>query len=51
MEPKISALVVHHRNDRFYTLQLVLEALSIKVMRARSAREAEKQEGPQVRRP
>lgn len=43
MEPKISALVVHHRNDRFYTLQLVLEALSIKVMRARSAREAEKQ--------
>jgi DNA-binding NtrC family response regulator len=43
MKPKISALLVHHRNDRFYTLQLVLEALSIKVIRARSVKEAEEQ--------
>jgi len=43
MKPQINALLVHHRNDRFYTLQLVLEALSIKVIRARSAKEAEKQ--------
>jgi DNA-binding NtrC family response regulator len=43
MKPQINALLVHHRNDRFYTLQLVLEALSIRVIRARSAREAEKQ--------
>lgn len=43
MKPKITALLVHHRNDRFYTLQLVLEALSIKVIRARSAKEAEEQ--------
>lgn len=42
MMPKISALLVHHRNDRFYTLQLVLEALSIKVIRAQSAQEVEK---------
>jgi DNA-binding NtrC family response regulator len=41
MKPRIAALLIHHRNDRFYTLQLVLEALSIKVVRARSAREAE----------
>lgn len=43
MKPKINALLVHHRNDRFYTLQLVLEALSIRVTRARSAMEAGKQ--------
>jgi DNA-binding NtrC family response regulator len=43
MKPQINALLVHHRNDRFYTLQLVLEALSIRVIRARSAQEAEKQ--------
>ncbi len=43
MKPKITALLIHHRNDRFYTLQLVLEALSIKVLRARSAKEAESQ--------
>ena len=43
MKPKITALLVHHRNDRFYTLQLVLEALSIRVVRARSANEAEQQ--------
>jgi DNA-binding NtrC family response regulator len=43
MKPKITALLIHHRNDRFYTLQLVLEALSIKVVRARSAKEAEEQ--------
>ena len=43
MKPKITALLVHHRSDRFYTLQLVLEALSIRVIRARSAMEAEKQ--------
>ena len=43
MKPQINALLVHHRNDRFYTLQLVLEALSIKVTRARSVQEAEKQ--------
>ncbi|HKT12512.1 MAG TPA: hypothetical protein VJW77_11875 [Terriglobia bacterium] len=42
MKPQINALLVHHRNDRFYTLQLVLEALSIKVIRARSVQEAEK---------
>jgi DNA-binding NtrC family response regulator len=43
MKPKISALLIHHRNDRFYTLQLVLEALSISVIGARSAKEAEEQ--------
>jgi DNA-binding NtrC family response regulator len=43
MKPKITALLVHHRNDRFHTLQLVLEALSIKVIRARSAMEVEEQ--------
>ena len=43
MKPKITALLIHHRNDRFYTLQLVLEALSIKVIRARSTKEAEEQ--------
>jgi DNA-binding NtrC family response regulator len=43
MKPEVTALLVHHRNDRFYSLQLVLEALSIKVIRARSAKEAEKQ--------
>lgn len=43
MKPKVTALLVHHRNDRFYTLQLVLEALSIKVIRARSTKEAEEQ--------
>jgi DNA-binding NtrC family response regulator len=43
MKPKITALLIHHRNDRFYTLQLVLEALSIRVIRARSAKEAEEQ--------
>ncbi len=43
MKPKITALLIHHRNDRFYTLQLVLEALSIKVVRARSVKEAEAQ--------
>jgi DNA-binding response OmpR family regulator len=42
MKPKINALLVHHRNERFYTLQLVLEALSIGAVRARSAKEAEK---------
>jgi len=41
MKPKTTALLIHHRNDRFYTLQLVLEALSIKVVRARSTKEAE----------
>jgi len=43
MKPKITALLIHHRNDRFYTLQMVLEALSIRVIRARSAKEAEEQ--------
>jgi DNA-binding NtrC family response regulator len=42
MKPKTNILLVHHRNDRFYTLQLVLEALSIRVVRARSTMEAEK---------
>lgn len=42
MKPKTNILLVHHRNDRFYALQLVLEALSIRVVRARSAMEAEK---------
>jgi DNA-binding NtrC family response regulator len=43
MKPKVTALLVHHRNDRFFTMQLVLEALSIKIIRARSVQEAEKQ--------
>jgi len=43
MKPQINALLVHHRNDRFHTLQGVLEALSIRVIRARSAQEAEQQ--------
>jgi DNA-binding NtrC family response regulator len=43
MKPSVTALLIHHRNDRFYTLQLVLEALSIRVVRARSVMEAEKQ--------
>lgn len=43
MKPKTTALLIHHRSDRFYTLQLVLEALSIKVVRARSTKEAEEQ--------
>ena len=43
MKPKITALLIHHRNERFYTLQMVLEALSIKVIRASSAKEAEEQ--------
>lgn len=43
MKPKITALLVHHRNERFYILELVLEALSIRVIRARSTQEAEKQ--------
>lgn len=43
MKPKINALLVHHRNDRFYTLQLVLEALSIRVIRARNSMEAGRQ--------
>ena len=43
MKPQINALLVHHRNDRFYTLQMVLDALSIRVVRARSVQEAEKQ--------
>src|SRR5579884_3981219 len=39
MAQKITALLVHYRNDRFYTLQMVLEALSIKVVRARNGKE------------
>ncbi|HXH51566.1 MAG TPA: hypothetical protein VNM47_19680 [Terriglobia bacterium] len=41
MKPNVTALLIHHRNDRLYTLQLVLYALSIRVVRARSALEAE----------
>ena len=43
MKPKFSVLLVHHRDDRFGTVNLILEALSIRVVRARSAREAETQ--------
>jgi DNA-binding NtrC family response regulator len=43
LKPKVTALLIHHRNERFYTLQLVLEALSIRLVRARSAKEAETQ--------
>ena len=43
MRRKFSVLVVHHRNDRFGTLNQILEALSLKVIRARSAKEAEAQ--------
>ena len=42
MAQKITALLVHHRSERFYTLQMVLEALSIKVVRARNAKEVGK---------
>ena len=41
MKPKFSVLLVHHRNDRFGTLNLILETLPIKVSRVRSAKEAE----------
>ncbi|HET7101794.1 MAG TPA: hypothetical protein VFJ52_11640, partial [Terriglobia bacterium] len=43
MKPQINTLLVHHRNDRFHALQLVLETLSIGVIRASSVQEAEKQ--------
>ncbi len=43
MKSKFSALLIHLRNDRFGTLDQVLEALSFKVIRARSAKEAEAQ--------
>lgn len=43
MRRKISVLLIHHRNDRFGTLNQILEALSFKVIRARSAMEAEVQ--------
>jgi len=41
MKPKYSVLLVHHRNDRFGTLNPILEALSIKAIRVRSLKEAE----------
>lgn len=41
MKPKFSVLLVHHRNDRFAMLNPILEALSIKVIRARNTKEAE----------
>lgn len=41
MKPKFSVMLVHHRGDRFGNLTPVLEALSIKIIRARSAQEAE----------
>jgi DNA-binding NtrC family response regulator len=43
MKPKFSVLVVYRHNDRFATLKLILEALSVKVVRARSVKEAETQ--------
>lgn len=43
MRRKFSVLLVHHRNDRFGMLNQILEALSAKVIRARSAQEAEQQ--------
>jgi len=43
MRSKFSVLLVHYRNDRFGTLNQILEALSVKVIRARSAKEAEAQ--------
>ena len=41
MKSKFSVLLVHHHNDRFATLNQILEALSLKVIRARSCKEAE----------
>lgn len=43
MRPMFSALLLHRRNDRFATLNLILEALSVKVVRAQSVQEAETQ--------
>jgi DNA-binding NtrC family response regulator len=43
MRRKFTVLLVHHRNDRFGTLNQILETLSIKVIRARNAQEAEAQ--------
>jgi len=41
MKPKFSVLLVHHRNERFGTLNIILEALSIKTIRVRTVEEAE----------
>jgi DNA-binding NtrC family response regulator len=41
MKPKFSVLLVHHRHDRLGTLNPILEALSIKAIRACSLKEAE----------
>lgn len=43
MKPKFSVLLVHHRDERFETLNLVLEALSAQKLRVRSLQEAEAQ--------
>lgn len=43
MRPKSSALLIHRHNDRFATFNLILEALSVKVVRAQSVQEAETQ--------
>jgi DNA-binding NtrC family response regulator len=41
MKPKFSVLLAHYRNDRFGTLNPILEALSMKVIQVRSLKEAE----------
>ena len=41
MKPKFSVLLVHHRNERFGTLNFILEVLSIKTIRVRTVEEAE----------
>ena len=41
MKSKFSVLLVNHRNDRFGTMNLILEALSIKTGRVGSLKEAE----------
>ena len=41
MKPKASALLIHYRDDRIWTLKPVLEALSATTIRARTCKEAE----------
>lgn len=41
MKTKFSALLIHHHNERFAALRPVLEALSIKSVRAQNCKETE----------
>jgi DNA-binding NtrC family response regulator len=43
MKTKFTVLLLHHRNDTFGTLNLILETLPMKVIRVRTAKEAEAQ--------